>query len=693
MERTNLFKQAYLGSREKRLNRSAQPTRRSPRKSVWASLETLKLVFLGPIVLLASILIGSPCDATELGFEEVAVGGKSVAVQPGSITAVCFLGTECPMARAYATTLSALQDRFRSDGVVVIGVMSNVQDSAAEVAEYADELNVRFPLVLDQRQEIADRYGAQRTPEVFLLDENLQVRYHGRIDDRYAPGVSRADATRSDLEIALQEVISGKPVSKPETLALGCIIGRAKQQASLSAPEKEVTFTQHISRVIARNCLECHRSHEIGPFSMEEYEDVVGWADTMLETVENGRMPPWHASPEHGRFLNARTMLESDKQLLRDWIAGGKIQGDPTDLPEPPNYVTGWQLPKQPDIVLDMRTQPFKVPSHGVVEYQYFVVDPGFDEDRWVSAAQIIPGEREVVHHAIVFVRPPDGSVFKGIGWLTAYVPGQRLAPLQPGHARKIPAHSKLVFQMHYTPNGEEQLDTSQLGIVFADAAQVTHEVYTLAAIDQEFEIPPGEPAFQVEAALRNVPDNGQLLAATPHMHFRGKSFTLFEENDGKEILLDVPAYDFNWQHTYHFVSPRPLAEVKSLRFRATFDNSAENAFNPDPSQWVHWGDQSWEEMAVAFFEVAVPLHTSGPPAVSEISARRSQEIKADRQAKIDQYVARAMKAMDANRDGVITLAESPAVVRRNDLWPWDQNQDGIATRDELRVVAERIFH
>src|SRR5690606_7556489 len=185
--------------------------------------------------------------------------------------------------------------------------------------------------------------------------------------------------------------------------------------------------------------------------------------------------PPWSADATSARFANARHMPEADKQILRDWVAGGMKRGDPQKLPEPIEYLSGWQLPREPDVILPMRDRPYRVPAEGTVEYQYFVVDPGFEEDKWILGAQITPGARSVVHHAIAFLRPPDGVPMRGIGWLTAYVPGQRLVPLPPGHARKVPAGSKIVFQMHYTTNGREQDDLSSVGIVFADPDEVTH--------------------------------------------------------------------------------------------------------------------------------------------------------------------------------------------------------------------------
>jgi peroxiredoxin len=638
----------------------------------------------------------TPAAAQALAFTSTTADGQvfELATEQFSSTVVCFLGTQCPMARGYAPQLNQLHREFAPAGVQLVGVISNRQDSAEDVVRYAQELTIEFPMIHDVGNQIADRYGATRTPEVFLLDRQLKLRYHGRIDDQLAPGVARATATRHDLRIALEEVLAGKPVSIPATVALGCIIGRVESRPKVPTDGNPITYCNQVARVLQRHCVECHRAGEIGPFAMDSFEEVVGWADTMLETVEQGRMPPWHADPNFGDFVNARAMPESDKQILRDWIAGGSQRGLESDLPAPRQWVEGWNLPRPPDLIVNMRSRPFTVPKQGVVEYQYFVADPGLTEDTWVTAAEVIPGARSVVHHAIVFVRPPDGADFRGVGWLSAYVPGQRVQELPPGRARKVAAGSKFVFQMHYTPNGVEQSDVSKVGLLFAQPEQVTHEVLTLMAIDHEFEIPPGESNFSVRARTPWIPAEAELLAITPHMHVRGKSFKLFINGPDASPLLNVPAYDFNWQHTYQLRQPIAL-DISShgLEFEATFDNSSANPFNPDPTETVSWGDQTWEEMAVAFFEVARPVgaQEARRPRQAMVSVDTSPH-GLSRQEKMKAYVERLFRELDANQDGLIHKSEVDIVVRHMHFGLWDLNRDNVVSREEAQRVAEKLF-
>ncbi|MFV0445909.1 MAG: redoxin domain-containing protein [Planctomycetaceae bacterium] len=612
------------------------------------------------------------------------VDGKTVSLAGDggeSLMVLCFLGTECPLAKLYGPRLQLLAEKYRERGVRFVGINSNRQDSIEDIRRYVADSGLTFPQAKDYDHAAADRFGITRTPEVCLLDGSGAVRYRGRIDDQYQPGLSRPEPTHSDLAMALDEMLAGKTVSQFETTAVGCLLGRAPQ---VSTPTK-LTYCQEVSRVLQRHCVECHRAGDIGPFALTDYDEVVGWGEMMLEVIADGRMPPWHATRGSGPFVNAREMTDADKAMLREWVAGGMPYGEVSELPPESPPRAKWDLGREPDLVVSMRDQPFVVPAVGTVDYQYFVVDPGLKEDRWVVGAEVLPGNRSVVHHCIVFVRPPDGKRLPGLGWLTAYVPGQRALQMPPGMGRRIPAGSRLVFQMHYTPTGTEQADLSQLGLIFAPDSDIQEEVYTLMAINQDFEIPPGASDFAVDAELKQLPKDGKLLAMAPHMHVRGKACRVVAERDGKsELLLDVPRYDFNWQHVYALQEAIPLQSLEKIEFTAHFDNSAGNPVNPDPGQYVHWGDQTWEEMTVAFFEVARPRRSR-----EEVTSRGKKVAKQltdqDRQ-----FVDELLRDSDANGDGQLDGDELPQSVRRFGFKKLDLNKDGVLSRDELEEHARR---
>lgn len=617
------------------------------------------------------------------------------------LTVVYFTGIECPLARLYAPRIATLATEFSST-VDFIGLNSNLQDSEKELTDFHQEFGLPFACAKDVDHVIADQVNVQRTPEVFLLDQDLKILYRGRIDDQYSPGVVRAKPLRADLRIAIEEALAGKPISEPKTEPEGCLLTRRKA----SVADSSVTFSNQVARILQQNCLECHRSGEIGPFALDSYDEVVGWGEMIVEVIDDGRMPPWHADPQHGTFLNERRLTDDDKQLLRTWVANGMPPGDLTSLPEAPTYVSGWRLPRDPDVVIPMRDRPFTVPADGSVEYQYFVVDPKFTEDKWVMAAEVRPGNRSIVHHSIVFVRPPDGEDLPGIGWLTAYVPGQQNIAPQADRARRIPAGSKLVFQQHYTPNGTEQADVSEVGIVFANDDEVREELLTIMAIDQRFEIKPHEADHRVRAKLPGFPRNGKLLSVSPHMHYRGKSFAATLRKAGQQTseastLVSVPNYDFNWQHVYQFAEPIPLRDVRSVEIEVAFDNSAGNPFNPDPTQYVRWGDQTWEEMAIGFFDIAVPRSDTTAqdigsqdilPDLDEIEEmnQRSEAREAALDTKVDEFVNDFFKRFDKNNDGVVTREELPLANQR--LTRFSSDGEPGLTREEVAAESKRRF-
>jgi peroxiredoxin len=610
---------------------------------------------------------------------------------------LAFLGTECPLAKLYAKRLNDVAREFEPQGVRFFGINSNCQDSNTELVAYARRHELAFPLLKDLSNRLADQLDAVRTPEVFVLDEHRIVRYRGRIDDQYGVGTARARPTREDLRIALGELTHARPVTIPVTTAVGCHIGRLPRTAT----SHDVTYCQQVARILDEHCVECHRTGEIAPFALTSYEEVIGWGETIKEVIDQKRMPPWHASSEYGRFLNTRAIPEEQKRTIFQWVDAGMPEGDPRDLPAPRTYVSGWRLPRKPDRVIEMRDEPFAVPAEGIVEYQYFVVDPGFEEDQWVTAAEVVPGNRAVVHHAIAFIRPPGGERQAGIGWLSAYVPGQRLTAFPEHTARRIPAKSKLVFQIHYTPIGSVETDITRVGLNFTTADKVTTEVQTRIVLDRDFEIPPHASAYSVSMSADDFPPGSSLLAVAPHMHLRGSSFQIRAVTaNTSEILLNVPKYDFNWQHAYLFEEKLPL-EGTRIECVATFDNSADNLVNPDPSAQVHWGDQTWEEMAMAYLELAVPrvsraeVSRDKTSQARRIISERNRNPAADKlslEARSQALTEEYFRKLDTNQDRVITLQEAPLSYRVFAFKGLDTNQDKKLSWDEVLAEAKRTL-
>lgn len=523
-------------------------------------------------------------------------------VKDSKLLVVAFLGTECPLAKLYGPRLQELHEEFGDKGVAFVAVNSNTQDSITEISAYVAKAGITFTMLKDVGNKVADHLNAERTPEVIVFDQDRKVQYRGRIDDQYLIGLARDKVRRRDLAIAIEELLAGKSVSVAATEPLGCHIGRVKEVQ----PHGDVTYSNQISRILNQHCAECHRSGEIAPFALTNYEDVLGWEDTILEVISENRMPPWFADPKHGSFSNDARLSKEEKTLLNQWVKNGMPQGDPADLPEPPEFVTGWRMSQQPDQIIKMRSEPFDVPAEGVVDYQYFEVDPGWDEDKYVIAMEARPDNIAVVHHIIAYVVEPgsDGRDGRDRRMLVGYAPGSIPTEMKDGTAMRIKAGSKLIFEMHYTPNGAKQIDHSYIGVRFTDKKNVKRLLRGAAAINTKFEIPAGSSNYIVTAKTKKMPSDIMLLDMTPHMHLRGKAFR-FEAsypNGKRELLLNVPRYDFNWQLSYKLSEPKLLPKGTIIKCTAAFDNSDQNPVNPDSTKPVNWGDQSFQEMMIGFF-------------------------------------------------------------------------------------------
>ena len=272
---------------------------------------------------------------------------------------IAFLGVECPLAKLYTRRLNEISKEYGSRGVAVLGINANQHDQLRDIGLFVREHQVAFPLLKDSDNHVADLLGAKRTPEVFLLDGQRRIRYRGRVDDQYGIGVMRPKPTRRDLIEAIDQLLAGQPVSQPLTAAIGCIIDRRERRAISGT----VTYTHDVAPVLYNHCVSCHREGAIAPFPLTNYQQTIGWAETIREVIEQGRMPPWQADPKHGKFLNDPRLSEQEKKQVIDWIQGGCPEGNPADLPLLPELSQGWNIP-EPDLVLSM-PEEFHVPAEG----------------------------------------------------------------------------------------------------------------------------------------------------------------------------------------------------------------------------------------------------------------------------------------------------------------------------------------
>lgn len=419
-----------------------------------------------------------------------------------------------------------------------------------------------------------------------------------------------------------------------------------------SVPAAEPTFYRDVLPILQKHCQGCHRAGEAAPFSLMTYQEARPWAKAIRTAVASRKMPPWFADPAHGQFRNDARLKDSEIATLTAWAGSDAPAGDAASAPSPVMFTDGWKIGK-PDLIVEIPVD-FAVPKDDTVDYVWMASKLGLTEDRWIEKIEVRPGVRAVVHHALVFAREPGskfradlkpgdfkprpeaepksrgpqtdrgffavGGNYGGTELIADYVPNGDPFVAEPGQGRLLKAGSDMLFQMHYTPNGKAVSDRTQVGIVFSKTPP-RERVVNNAVVNASLRIPPGAANHPVEALVM-VQQDTRIGAFGPHMHLRGKAmrFELLRPGSDPKVLLNVPAYDFNWQLKYQPTDWVTVRKGDQLRVTAWYDNSANNKSNPDPSKEVFWGDQSWSEMLFAFFDYVIPA--DGDP--SEITGSRS---------------------------------------------------------------------
>lgn len=407
----------------------------------------------------------------------------------------------------------------------------------------------------------------------------------------------------------------------------------------------DVTFTADVAPILNQRCVSCHRPGEIGPMPLRTYAEVRPWAKALAASVAKRRMPPWFADPHVGEFSNSRRLTDGEMETIAAWVKGGAKEGDPKKLPAAPVFAEGWAIGK-PQVVVALAEEQVISPD-GPDEYRKILVDPKLDRDLWVKAVEFRPGNRKVVHHAHVFVIPPvpvkksgggspspfvkedglqvirpdapvidDGCSHPDGGYmigkdrrdtqtlLASFVPGMSPDAYPKGVAQRVPKGSKFLFDIHYSKvTKKEERDRSSVGFVLMEEPPKV-ELERSEASNFYFAIPAGAAAHEVTACV-TVPKDIELLSLLGHMHYRGKSFRIEAREPGGEwrVLLNVPRYDFEWQEMYRFAQPPRLGKGTVVKIVALFDNSANNAANPDPAKVVRWGEHTRTEMMDGWLE------------------------------------------------------------------------------------------
>jgi hypothetical protein len=396
------------------------------------------------------------------------------------------------------------------------------------------------------------------------------------------------------------------------TLGVALLLLFGLSGSARAADRAVPTFSKDVAPIFYSRCVECHRPTMFAPMSLMSYEEARPWLRAIKERVTSRTMPPWGSDQPRGVFKNDPRLTDDEMSTVVAWIDGGAPKGDDKDLPARPQFADGWTIGK-PDMVFRM-AEDYRIPATGTIDYQYIRIPVNLPEDRWMQAIEINPGARAHVHHVIAFTQPSGEEIRPGgalgptnIGGVTPNKPG---VVFPPGVARLLRGKQDIILQMHYTTNGKEAIDRTEVGIIFAKEPPEKIAAGGMA-LNPRFVIPANDGNYEVRA-VQNVQRDTMLTTLTPHMHVRGKDMTYIAHYpDGTtETLLSVPRYDFNWQITYELAKPKVLPAGTKVEVIAHYDNSTANKYNPDPTKDVRWGDQTWEEMMIGFWGTVmdVPL-------------------------------------------------------------------------------------
>ncbi|HEY2838051.1 MAG TPA: redoxin domain-containing protein [Pirellulales bacterium] len=531
-----------------------------------------------------------------------------------------FMTTECPISREYVPTLNKLAAALKDQPVKFYGVITDSSCTRAAAAAFQKEFKIEFPLLFDASGELAETLGAKHVPEAFVLNAEADVVYSGRIDDLYAEtGKKRSAVTKSDLAEAIAAVVAGKPVDVAKTEAVGCPI-EAKAPGDKTA---KPTFNRDIAPILFAKCAECHRPGEVAPFALLTYSDAAKRADFLAQVTHSRKMPPWRAEIGHVAFLGERRLSDRQIALIETWAKEGAPEGAAEDLPQAPQFASGWRLGK-PDVEIKI-PHPFTVPAGGEDIFQHFVLPLNLDDDKEIVGWEFRAGNAAVVHHAIIFLdtsgvgrrkdeeTPEPGYRTSGsigipvAGIVGVWTPGMTPQFFPQNIGLPVSKRADVVVQLHLHPSGKEEVDQSSIALYFAKKPVDRRMAGAPLVIGSlMIDIPAGSKDYSITSSV-TLPLDVTLISLLPHMHLVGKEMRLTATLPDGEVkqLVWIKDWNFYWQDNYVYRDPVKLPTGTRLDIVSKYDNSEDNALNPSkPPQRVLFGNDSTDEMCFGIFQV-----------------------------------------------------------------------------------------
>ena len=588
-------------------------------------------------------------------------------------------GDGCPIVRNSVAALNALKAKYAAQGVEFFALDSSAQDTRDAVKVEAKEYGLDMPVMMDTNQLVGEQLGVTRTAEVFVINpKTWRVMYRGPVDDRVTYERQKAEASEHWADDAIAATLAHQPIAVARRPAQGCLVSFPERDDK--AALAKISYVHDVAPIIAGKCVSCHQPGGIGPMALTSYEQVMGSSPMIREVLRTRRMPPWHADPTVGHFLDDKSLSPEQIKTVVHWVEAGAPRGQGIDPLKGKTYaVQEWPLGK-PDLILDVPA--YTIPASGIVDYQRpFVVNP-LKQPEWLKASTVKVTNRQGVHHILTGLLadvPTEGyaSETKWGASVGGYAVGSESVKEPKDLGVYLPVGGAIGFQNHYTPFGKDAEEKSQIALYFyKNGEKPKYVMHNIAIADPSIVIGPGEEAHY-ETAYIEFPHEALLYGAFPHAHYRGRSADVYiRYPDGKEkLLLALPKYDFNWQREYTFAEPLKVPAGSRIITHYTYDNSKRNPANPDPTRTVPWGDQSFDEMLYTALRYRW---------VDETSDKMLPQYDKDLQS------GRMMGMFDDNGDGVIEPGELKGKIGeglKKNFALIDRNHDGKIDKAELAVA------